>query len=71
MVPHFIERHPQALALQKSSVAGQTLPQDPQLLTSMAVFVQVPAQTWYGAGPQTHDPPEHVVPVAHVPQLTG
>jgi hypothetical protein len=68
--PHFIETHPQALALQKSSVTGQTLPQAPQLLKSVEVFVQVPAQSWYGAGPHTHDPLEHVVPIAHVPQLT-
>jgi hypothetical protein len=41
---------------------GQTCPQPPQLLPSVWVFVQVPAQRVSPAG-HTHEPPLQVVPL--------
>ena len=48
-------------------VVSQVLPHVPQLLSSFLVSVHRPPQTMKGAGPQTHWPFEHIVPVAHVP----
>lgn len=44
----------------------QAFPHVPQLLMSVRVLVQLPAQLMYGAGPHTHELPEHVIPVAQV-----
>ncbi len=47
--------------------AGHALPQDPQLLTSLASVTHVPEhKTWPPAQPLTHVPPEHIgVPPEH------
>jgi hypothetical protein len=68
VVPQGVPEHGQFPFEQ--ALPPQETPQPPQLREFVSVFTHVPLHSSYGAGPHTHDPPEHVVPVPQVPQVT-